>query len=92
MTTKAEGRTTMKSFIVKRSPKPWVVVDNTHDGRIHHFDSQQEAEAFAKAEQAKWDEEMRNWYRRMAEEDEEADRFNRGRAEHQLADRKGKTP
>ena len=34
---------------------------------IYHFDSREEAEAFAKAEQARWDDEYREWCRRTAE-------------------------
>jgi hypothetical protein len=57
-------------YTVNRTPKPWIVLENNGAARspgIYHFDSREEAEAFAKAEQVSWDEEYREWCRREAE-------------------------
>jgi hypothetical protein len=61
-----------ENFMVKRTPKPWVVIERTvHDsGRVYHFETRAEAEAFAKAEQAEWDEEYRKYLRQEAEWEE----------------------
>jgi hypothetical protein len=55
-------------YTVSRTPKPWIVVENNGAAwppGIYHFDSREEAESFAKAEQARWDER----YRRIAEDE-----------------------
>ena len=57
-------------YTVERARKPWIVMENNGAAwppRIHHFDSREAAEAYAKAEQASWDEECREWRRREAE-------------------------
>jgi hypothetical protein len=59
-------------YTVERVRKPWIVVENNgaaRPPRIHHFDTREAAEAFAKAEQARWDEEYREWIRRTAEDE-----------------------
>jgi hypothetical protein len=68
------------NFIVKRAPKPWIVVE-TYEGRVYHFETRKEAEAFAKAEQANWDQEYRDWCRREVEYSAEAAAWNRRSAD-----------
>ena len=51
-----------KVYTVEHTPKPWIVVENNGAAwppGIYHFDRREEAEAFAKAEQTRWDEEYR---------------------------------
>ena len=67
----------MEKWTVRRISHPWIVVG--HESRVYQFATRKEAAAFAEAELAEWDEGMRDWYRRQAEEQEEACRWYRAR-------------